>query len=255
MRVCVLGSGSGGNSTLIESGGAMILIDAGLSSLRVRQELRALGLAPQQKIAAIFITHEHADHCCEAGSLARRFGCPIYGTRGTLEALRWCLSGQEELRHFALGEELGIGPFRIRSFPIFHDAAEPCGYLVSDGKSSVGLATDLGVMSRAALESLVSCEVVILEANHDLEMLRNGPYPWDLKQRIRSEVGHLSNEACGEALAELATKGRLKKAFLAHLSRTNNRPELALQTVQSYLDGRAELLLTWQDKRSELLIL
>lgn len=254
MRVCVLGSGSGGNSTLIESRGTAILIDAGLSGLRVRQEMRALGLV-SQKIAAIFLTHEHADHCCEAGSLARRLGCPIYGTQGTLEALRWCLSGREELRPFSPGERLVVGSLELTSFPVFHDAAEPCGYLVRSEEGTVGLATDLGVMSRAALEALAACDAVILEANHDLEMLKTGPYPWELKQRIRSEVGHLSNDACGEALAELARSGRLRAAFLAHLSRTNNRPELALQTVQSYLDGRAELHLTWQDCRSELLIL
>jgi phosphoribosyl 1,2-cyclic phosphodiesterase len=254
MRVCVLGSGSSGNSTFIEHGGTAILIDAGLSYLRVRQELETLGLEPRL-IKAILITHEHGDHCCEASSLARRFNCPLYGSRRTLAALRWSLSGSEELRPFEIGKELELGNFRITSFPVFHDAAEPCGYLITSGERSVGLATDLGVVSRAVLDSLASCEVVVLEANHDLEMLKTGPYPWELKQRIRSEVGHLSNAACGEALAELARKGQLRAAFLAHLSRTNNRPELALQTVQNYLDGRAELHLTWQDRRSELLIL
>lgn len=251
MRICVLGSGSGGNSTFIEHGGAAVLIDAGLSSLRIRRELERLGVEPRL-IKAILITHEHSDHCNEAGSLARRFGCQLYGTSPTLAALRWSLSGMEELRPFEIGEELEIGDFRIASFPIFHDAVEPCGYVIRSGEHSVGLATDLGVMTRAVLESLASCEVVILEANHDLEMLKTGPYPWELKQRIRSEVGHLSNEACGEALAELASRGRLQAAFLAHLSRTNNRPELALQTVQSYLDGRIELFPTQQDRRSRL---
>jgi phosphoribosyl 1,2-cyclic phosphodiesterase len=252
MRVCVLGSGSGGNSTFIESRGTAVLIDAGLSYLRVRQELEALEIEPRQ-IRAILITHEHGDHCSEAGPLARRLGCPIYGTEGTLAALGWMLNGLEELRPFAIGEELEIGTFRIASFPIFHDAAEPCAYLIRSGEGAVGLATDLGIVTRAVLESLATCEVVILEANHDLEMLRNGPYSWELKQRIRSEVGHLSNEAAGEALAELAGKGQLKAAFLAHLSQNNNRPELALQTVQNYLNGRVDLLLTQQDRRSRLL--
>jgi phosphoribosyl 1,2-cyclic phosphodiesterase len=254
VRICVLGSGSGGNSTFIERGGTALLIDGGLSYLRIRQELETLGIEPRV-VKAILITHEHGDHCSEAGSLARRFRCPLYGTRRTLAALRWSLSGLEELRPFELGQEFEIGDFRIASFPIFHDAAEPCGYLIRSEEGTVGLATDLGVVSRAALEALATCDAVILEANHDLEMLKTGPYPWELKQRIRSEVGHLSNDACGEALAELTRSGRLRTAFLAHLSRTNNRPELALQTVQSYLDGRAELHLTWQDRRSELLIL
>ncbi|HIC96578.1 TPA: MBL fold metallo-hydrolase [Candidatus Bipolaricaulota bacterium] len=255
MEICVLGSGSGGNATLIKEGrGRAILIDAGLSYLQVGRELKALGIEPQE-IEAILITHEHADHCCEVGLLARRLGCPIYGTERTLRGLGWLLGGLEELRPFALGEELEIGGLRIESFPVFHDALEPCGYLISSGEGTVGLATDLGVVTRTVMENLARCDVVILEANHDLEMLRNGPYPWELKQRIRSEVGHLSNEACGEALTELARRGRLRTAFLAHLSRTNNRPELALETVQSYLNGRIDLHLTWQDQRSETLSL
>ena len=252
VRICVLGSGSGGNSTFVGGERTALLVDAGLSYRRVQQELAVLGVEPQE-IKAILITHEHTDHCGEVSSLARQFDCPIYGTRRTLKELGWFLSGGEELRPFEVGEELEIGDLRIESFPVFHDAIDPCGYLISDGRSSVGLATDLGVVTRAVLENLARCDTVILEANHDLEMLRNGPYPWDLKQRIRSEVGHLSNEAAGEALAELTRKGRLKKTLLTHLSQNNNRPELALQTVQNFLDGRVEVLLTWQDRRSELI--
>jgi len=252
VRICVLGSGSGGNSTFVGGGGTALLVDAGLSYLRVRRELAAIGVEPGG-IGAILITHEHADHCSEVRSLARRLDCPIYGTRRTLEALGWLLDGREELRPFELGEELEIGGLRIEPFPVFHDAVEPCGYLISDGRSSVGLATDLGVVTGAVLENLARCDLVVLAANHDLEMLRSGPYPWDLKQRIRSEVGHLSNEAAGEALAALARKGRVKKALLTHLSQNNNRPELALQTVQNFLDGRVEVLLTWQDRRSEVI--
>ena len=253
MKVCVLASGSGGNAIFVGSGSGegAILIDAGLDYAQVRRQLGELGLWPC-RILAIFLTHEHGDHCSFASELAGMFGCPIYGTAGTLRALRlsWYLSGGEELRPVELGEEVQLGELRVRSFPVFHDAVEPCGYLVSDGRGNLGVATDLGVVSPAVLESLLECEVVILEANHDLEMLLTGPYPWELKQRIRSEVGHLSNDAAGEALAELARRGRLKVALLAHLSQHNNRPELALQTVERYLNGRAELLLTWQDRPS-----
>ena len=252
MKICVLGSGSGGNSTLVTGGGTAVLVDAGLSYRRVKGELAELGVEPQQ-IAAILITHEHADHCSEASSLALQLGCPIYGTGGTLDSLSLYLSGREELRPFKMGEELGIGDLSVKSFPVFHDAVEPCGYLIGDGKRFVGLATDLGIVTPAVLEGLAKCDAVILEANHDLEMLRNGPYTWELKQRIRSEVGHLSNESCGEALAALARRGRLKKTLLTHLSQQNNRPELALETVQGYLNGQIEVLLTWQDHRSELI--
>lgn len=252
MKICVLGSGSGGNATLVESGGRALLIDAGLSYHRIRGELTTLGIEPR-KIRAILITHEHGDHCSFAGGLARRLGCPIYGTKRTLEALGWFLSGWEELRPVEIGEELAIATLTIKPFPVFHDAVDPCGYLVEDGKRSIGLATDLGVITPAVMEGLAGSDAVIMEANHDLEMLRNGPYTWDLKQRIRSEVGHLSNEAAGVALAELAGKGRLGSALLAHLSQNNNRPKLALKTVQNHLDGRVKLHLTWQDRRSKLL--
>ncbi len=249
-----MGSGSGGNSTLIEGGGTVILLDAGLSYLRVRRELAMLDIDPE-RVDAILLTHEHADHCRFAGELARRLGCPIHGTRGTLEALSWFLKGREGLRPFEVGLNLEIDSLKIEAFPVFHDAIDPCGYLIRDGEHSVGLATDLGVVSRAILDSLAACDAVILESNHDLEMLRNGPYPWELKQRIRSQIGHLSNQDAGEALAELARGGRLKTALLAHLSQYNNRPELALQTVQSHLNGRIEVLLTCQDRRSQLLVL
>ncbi|NIT75970.1 MAG: MBL fold metallo-hydrolase, partial [Thermoplasmata archaeon] len=165
------------------------------------------------------------------------------------------LKGREGLRPFEVGLNLEIDSLKIEAFPVFHDAIDPCGYLIRDGEHSVGLATDLGVVSRAILDSLAACDAVILESNHDLEMLRNGPYPWELKQRIRSQIGHLSNQDAGEALAELARGGRLKTALLAHLSQYNNRPELALQTVQSHLNGRIEVLLTCQDRRSQLLVL
>lgn len=252
MRVCVLGSGSRGNSTIAESGGTAVLIDAGLSYLRLRRELAILGIDPT-RIAAILLTHEHADHCGEASSIARRLGCPIYATKRTLQVLGPFLKGGEELRPFETRERLVIGKLNIGSFPVFHDAVDPCGYLVRDGEHSLGLATDLGVVSRAILDSLAACDTVILESNHDLEMLRNGPYSWELKQRIRSQIGHLSNQAAGEALAELARGGRLQTALLAHLSQYNNRPELALETVQNCLNGRIDVLLTSQDRRSELL--
>jgi len=252
MKICVLGSGSGGNSTLVVSERTALLVDAGLSYRRVKGDLEELGV-DLGKIGAILITHEHADHCSEVSHLATRIGCPIYGTRGTLAALRWFLTGGEDLREFELGEELEIGDLKVQSFPVFHDAVEPCGYLIEDGRGCLGLATDLGVMTSEVLENLARCDLVILEANHDLGLLLMGPYTWELKQRIRSEVGHLSNEAAAETLAALARRGRLRKALLTHLSQQNNRPELALETVQGRLDGRLEVLLTWQDRRSELI--
>lgn len=254
MRVCVLGSGSGGNASYVEGQEGALLLEAGLPWSRVRRELQEIGADPR-RIRAILVTHEHGDHCSFIGEIAHHLNCPIYATEGTIAGMAWALEGFMglDLRPFTAGDAFQIGEFAVKSFPVFHDANDPCGYIIREGDRSLGLATDLGVLTRAVLEHLQECEVVILEANHDLEMLRTGPYPWELKQRIRSEVGHLSNDAAGEALAELAHHGRLKVALLAHLSRYNNKPELALQTVKDYLNGRAEVFLTWQDRRSAVI--
>lgn len=258
MKVCLLASGSSGNCTLIASTDTAILIDAGISTTQTVERLKMINIDPKS-IAALLITHEHIDHCREAGSLSHELGCPIYTNERTRNAIDGYLKGNEEIRLFKAGEAFeafSIKAFFIQPFRIFHDAVDPCGFTVSDGRMKLGLATDLGAVTDPVKQHLTDCDIVILEANHDLSMLLNGGYPWDLKQRIRSEVGHLSNDACGKALAEIAKAGRLKKAFLAHLSANNNTLELALSTVQSYLNSypnTVELLLSSRDQISPVI--
>jgi phosphoribosyl 1,2-cyclic phosphodiesterase len=245
MRVCTLASGSSGNATYIESAGAKILIDAGISARRIRESLGELGVfAPS--LDALLITHEHHDHVSEAGIVSIALDCPIYTTERTLSGFWQTLSGHEKIRHFRPEERFLIQDLCILPFRVFHDALDPCGFIIEERAlfrehaRRVGIATDLGTATSPIIAHLRECDLLILEANHDLEMLLNGGYPWHLKQRIRSEVGHLSNGSAGDVIAACAAHGRLRKAILAHLSESNNHPQKALQTVRERLNGFAD---------------
>jgi phosphoribosyl 1,2-cyclic phosphodiesterase len=259
MKTCLLASGSSGNCTYIAAGETQILIDAGISLSRILRELRAIGADPQS-IDGLMLSHEHGDHCRELSRVALGLGCPIYLSERTLPHVRWALTDHEEIRTFRTGESFEIGDLQIQSFRVFHDAVDPCGFLVTglanDGSNHVrlGIATDLGTVTPPLKQLLRRCEVLILEANHDLEMLMNGSYPWDLKQRIRSPIGHLSNDAAAELVCELAQRGALQKVLLAHLSQQNNRPDLVFAAIQSRVDSlfRCEIHLSYPDQRSEL---
>ena len=261
MRICLLASGSSGNCAFVAAGGTRVLIDAGISARRVRRELEALG---ERSVDALLLTHEHGDHASEAGRIAVEFGCPVYVSHRTLPWVRPALTGHERVEVFRVGEDFCIGDLRVKAFRVFHDAADPCGFLL-EGPSErrpgervrVGFATDLGTVPASLRGLLRECEGLVIEANHDLEMLINGPYAWDLKQRIRSPVGHLSNRAAAELIRELVQRGRLQVAVLAHLSEENNRPERALETVKAQLDGlfRCRVVVAPRDRRSEVIAL
>ena len=257
MKICLLASGSSGNCAFVAAGKTRVLIDAGISARRVRQALAELG---EGTVDALLLTHEHGDHCSEAGRIAAEFGCPVYVSQRTLPYVRSALTGHERLELFRVGEEFSVGDLVVRPFRVFHDAADPCGFLL-EGPSEfdakrvrVGFATDLGTVPPPLRRLFRECEGLVIEANHDLEMLVNGPYSWDLKQRIRSPVGHLSNQAAAELIRELVQQGRLQVAVLAHLSEENNRPEQALATVRAQLDGlfRCEIVVAPRERRSEV---
>jgi len=224
VRVCLLASGSRGNSALIEADDCRLLIDAGLSGKETERRLATLGLAGED-LNAILVTHEHHDHVGGIGPLARRYDLPVYIDRQTHAALPK-LGIIEDLHHFIAGESFSFHGLSISSFSTTHDAVNPVGFTIESSEGKIGFATDLGMPTRLAADQLKQCRVLVLEANHDEQMLQDGPYPWSLKQRIRSRHGHLSNAEAGRLLEDIRWPG-LEALFLAHLSEENNCPDLA----------------------------
>ena len=240
MRLCVLGSGSTGNAVLVEGPGGYLLVDAGFSWREIRARARRAGFR-FGSIAALILTHEHADHVRGLRTLYRR-GTPILASSGTLRAL-----GHRFRRAIPLNGEVEVAGLRISSFPVPHDAQDPRGIVLELDGTRAAIATDLGEVPGPVLEALAGCEGLVFEANHDLELLLSGPYPWPLKLRILGPRGHLSNAAAGSALAELAPGARA--VFLAHISQENNRPSLALETVARHLEHwDGALYLTYPDR-------
>lgn len=232
LRVAVLGSGSQGNAVVVECGRHRILIDAGFSARELDRRLDQVGVSGDS-LEALVLTHEHSDHARGADVFARRWGLPVYATAGTLEEVGLKPPG----RVLRSGEPCAVGGFEIEPFAIPHDAREPVGLVVRDQAGHrLGLAADLGSRSRLAWGRLRDLDVLILETNHDLEMLRNGPYPWHLKQRVAGRHGHLSNHDAAEGIPELVND-RLRWVVLYHLSQTNNLPALAAAAVGEALEG------------------
>jgi len=237
MRFSVLVSGSTGNALYIETEEVRLLIDAGVSGRQLEQLLAVYRVRPDQ-LDAIVVSHEHIDHVKGIGVLSRRYRLPVYANAATWRAMPSQVGEiPEELRCvFETGKTFSIGDLDIESFSISHDAADPVGFCIVHGTAKLGLATDLGYVSRKVMDKVRDAHVLILEANHDVEMLRMGPYPWDVKRRILSDVGHLSNDSAGDALAEMLNRGaNIRHVFLAHLSQENNLQELAHMTVEHIL--------------------
>jgi phosphoribosyl 1,2-cyclic phosphodiesterase len=236
-----LASGSSGNALLVEHGDTRLLVDAGLGTRHLVSRLRHLGVAPQS-LRALLLTHEHHDHTCGAVPLAVLHGVPIATDRRTLdETLKMTpaqrVSGAPEHMDLQVGRKRVIGALEVRSFAVSHDAAAPCGFLIAGGDWTVCVAIDTGEVTPQMAEALRAGHLLVVESNHDAGMLESGPYPYHLKRRIRGEKGHLSNMQTANAL-DRALDGRARWVWLAHLSRTNNRPALALTTVREYLRTR-----------------
>ncbi len=233
-RVVVLGSGSAGNVLIVECGGRRLMIDAGFSCRQIEHRLGLVGL-DGDGFDGIVLTHEHGDHARGAARFARRHGLSVHATAGTLEALGFMEADFPTvvLRSGAVHE---IGSFAIEPFAVPHDAREPVGLVVEDRAGHrVGVAADLGGRSQLAWGRLRELDALVIETNHDLEMLRSGPYPWVLKQRVAGRHGHLSNRQAAEGVPELLGD-RLRWIVLYHLSRTNNLPVLAAEAVLEALD-------------------
>ncbi|MEX0980356.1 MAG: MBL fold metallo-hydrolase [Gemmatimonadota bacterium] len=259
MKVCVLGSGSGGNATLIESRGVRVLVDAGFSGIELERRLAAIDVAPAS-LSGIVLTHDHRDHSMGVGIFARRHGLPIFVTEATRVACRALLSGAEELVRFEAGRPFQVAGrlgLRVDPFVTVHDAADPMAVIVACATNGtrVGIATDLGRSTAGIRHALSGCDFLILEANHCKLMLGGSRYPASVKQRIASSHGHLSNEDAAQLALELLHP-RLAGILLAHLSRECNRPELARTVVGAALHRagyRGFLDVAPQDRPTEII--
>jgi phosphoribosyl 1,2-cyclic phosphodiesterase len=225
----VLASGSKGNAVLVTSSKTRVLVDAGLSGKELARRMEQVGISARQ-LDALIVTHEHQDHVRGLGVLSRRFDLPVFLSRGTLENLPPGIGELAQSHLFRDGTAFQIGDLQISPFAISHDAQDPVGMVIESGACRLGFCTDLGVVTQLVRTKLQGCQGLLLEANHDPELLINGPYPWHLKQRIRSRHGHLSNADACALLQELMHEG-LQAVVLAHLSETNNRPDLVLQSL------------------------
>lgn len=237
LKICSLYSGSKGNCLFVGSERAKILVDAGKSARTLASELNKIGERIED-IDAIFITHEHTDHVSALSTISKYYHIPIHATVGCARELDRKFDGLYDclVPHDATFSE-SIGDILISSFRTSHDSACSVGYkFLHDSGFSAGIVTDTGIVTNAAAQSLLGCDAVVLEANHDIEMLKNGPYPDHLKERVASRYGHLSNELSARFAAYLAENGT-RSFLLAHLSEENNQPELALKVVGNALCG------------------
>lgn len=259
VRMTVLASGSRGNCTVLSGEHGSILVDAGISCRETLKRMRAAGEDPH-KLKAIVISHEHNDHVAGLRVLAHRLAVPVYITEATYHGWRRDNKGPdgkpatlERREHFRSGRSFTVAGITVTPFTIPHDAADPCGFTFTASGIKVAVVTDLGYMPPNVKENLRGCDGLMIESNHDLEMLRNGPYPWMVKQRVMSRVGHLSNTALAEFF-EKDYDGQAAFLVLAHLSEQNNHPELARETAYKALGHKmnlfqqASISLAHQDK-------
>lgn len=235
MIFCSLYSGSSGNSIFVSSGNTKILIDAGLSGKTIENALKEIDQDPKD-LDAVFITHEHIDHIKGAGIMSRRYDIPIYANELTWESME-CKIGKIKENNIKLIENncVNLKDMNIESFNIPHDAVNPIGFSIHCDNKKACIATDLGYFSSEVKHNIKDADVVLLESNHDVEMVKFGPYPYSLKRRILSNSGHLSNENCGKAIVDIINY-KPKTVVLGHLSKTNNYPDLAYKTVINILN-------------------
>lgn len=242
MQFSVLGSGSKGNSLYIESGKTSVLIDAGFSGKELAKRMAVHGKEIGD-LDGLFLTHEHGDHIKGAGVLSRRCSLPVYANAGTFKGSAKTVKKLHKRVEFETGSVIELQDFEIRSFSISHDTLDPVGYLISDGKHSIACCTDTGKVSHLISSRLSMCEALVLEFNHDPIMLKNGPYPFFLQQRVRSSQGHLANDDAADFLKSLL-HDKLQQVILAHLSETNNRADIALKSAAAVLPSTLHSLLS-----------
>ncbi len=253
-QVAVLASGSGGNATVMRCEAGTVLVDAGISCRRITRGMQQLGLRPET-LAAVFITHEHIDHVKGLETFVKNYRVPIYASAGTWKGIKQTLP-RIDLRLcsrniLAPQTEIALGGMQVRSFAVSHDALEPSGYVFRCRGHAFGYVTDTGFVSDLVKRELEGTEVLVLESNHDPVLLKNGRYPLPLQKRILGTRGHLANETAGRLLSGMETLPQ--QVFLAHLSRENNTPELALSTVRGIVQqqrpgGKIQFYVTSQEE-------
>lgn len=236
MWFCSLYSGSSGNCIYVGTERTNILVDAGLSGKKIKSSLNQIGISPD-KINAILVTHEHSDHIYGVGVMSRMFNIPVYANTNTWRAMPRSVGPikDENIKVVEKDSVFSIGDIEIKSYSTPHDAADPVGYCFFNNNKKISIATDIGHVSKNVFENIKDSDLMLLESNHDVEMLKVGPYPYILKQRILSDIGHLSNEDAGKTISALMGN-KYMTVFLGHLSAQNNYPELAYATVSSILE-------------------
>ncbi len=236
LKICSLYSGSSGNCIFVEGGSTRLLVDCGVSGKRIEQALASINV-DIKSIDAILLTHEHSDHICSVGIVHRKTGADIYANNETLDASCPCFGKICEDSVHAFDGSFCVGDILVTPFAIPHDAAKPVGFSFSDGAGKVSVATDIGHITDDIMENISGSDCVLLESNHDVDMLLSGPYPYQLKKRILSDKGHLSNENAGLVCSELIKSGT-EDIILGHLSGHNNHPDLCYVTVRSVLEAQ-----------------
>lgn len=234
LKICPLYSGSGGNCIFVEDGHTRLLVDCGVSGKKIEQALFYHGIEPNT-INAVLVTHEHSDHVKSVGIIHRKNGAAIYANHETFGAFENSLGRYKASDIHIFNGKFNVGDIEVTPFSIPHDAADPVGYTFSDGTRKLSVCTDMGYITDEVLNHVSGSSVVLLESNHDVEMLKSGPYPYSLKKRILSDRGHLSNENAGKMCRILVERGT-KDIILGHLSQHNNHPALAYITVKSVLE-------------------
>jgi phosphoribosyl 1,2-cyclic phosphodiesterase len=253
MKICVLGSGSGGNSTFVEQNGTRLLVDAGLRAKEIVERLTQINVDPYT-LNGILISHEHQDHIQGAAAIARKFKVPVYISSRAREHASFSL---QLVRNYPVsaGVPVQIGAITVTPFSTPHDSIDPLGFALRAQECRACVITDIGYVSETIRERLRNSDIVVIESNHDLEMLRTGPYPWSLKQRVLSNYGHLSNEALAYFFSEYFD-GTQRKVMLTHLSKQNNHPQLAYVSALRALERKTrdtDLHISLQDEVSEIL--
>ena len=238
LKFCSLYSGSSGNSSLVQSKDINILIDAGVSGKKIVDALASINIAIEN-ISAILVTHEHSDHIQSIATLSKKYNIPVYANKKTWDAMKDKKNkiSEDNVMYFNNNKSFSLGDLTIFPFDIPHDAANPCGFTISDSNSKVSIATDIGHMTTSILDNIKNSNFLLLEANYEPDVLKCSSYPFHLKERIASPIGHLSNIEAGKTINYLADFG-VKNIMLGHLSKENNFPELAYKSVLEQIENK-----------------